>query len=776
MNAIQSHNLDLALQLAAQGAFVFPCVGRGVRAKAPCPGIAWRSASTTDARTIRAWWLRWPDAVPAIDVGRSGWLAVDCDTKYSDGIAWLAALLGEGFLACVPGSDTPSGGRHYLFRNPDGLGNSRGALPDKAEADIDVRGQGGYIIAPGARFSDGSGKYVVRGTLADIGDMPDLLAELLKGGKGGKGGEPSQLSQPSQAPAKAVGEGATYVAGRPISDEQRRAYGRKALEGAMAEVAAARVGERNELINVKAFHLGRLVPTGYLTAGEIYSGLEQAALTLGLPGRDKVFGAKGTIWRGTEAGVEQPADPLAGREEPGVVIDLATRGAYVEPEPEPPPPPVPPSVTDLVPADWTHPAGLLGEITDYVMATSRRPNRAMAVAAATAVVSTVCGRHLYGPTGTALNLYIVLLAGTGVGKDRPQTVPYPLLKAAGLPRLAQTAKAFSVSALEQLLVEHPCCCAMADEIGPNLLMRMFHRNAKTHETAMRHVVLELWGRSQGREPFATTRRAKTPGVPNAVQATVDIPSPSLTILGASTLEAFYDVLTGGSIRDGFLNRFLLAHAGPRGATQEVPAAALTVPLAITEGLRLLVPQITGGNIAATRGVFDIDAPIAQVELRVPWADDATLKAAQAFEQELLNIGDVNEAEAPLLNRVFETAVRLATLHAVSRAGIRVKAAVGTADWAWGKAWALASARNMIRDAGRYMADSEAQAIARAIKRALVGKGRVTRSALLKALDYKYKARDLDETLASMNDAGSVKIEQQVTSRFGHKTRWYSWME
>jgi hypothetical protein len=778
MSAIQSHNLDLALQLAAQGVFVFPCVGQGDRAKCPCPGIAWRSASTTDPKRIQAWWRRWPDAVAAIDVGRSGMLAVDCDTKRSDGHAWLIALLGEELLAGVPGGDTPSGGRHYLFRNPDGLGNSRGGLPPKTEADIDIRGDGGYIIAPGARFTDGSGNYVARGVLADVPDMPAALVDLLTKAPPSPQGAAAPPPQAARVASGGVGPSvspaAVYVPGRPISDAQREAYGRNALDGAAAELAAAQVGERNELANVKAFHIGRLVGGGYLTQGEAYSALERAGLSLGLPPRDKLFGTRGTLWRAIQAGMELPYDPLAGREEPGVVIDLATRGAYVEPPPEPPPPPTPPTVVDLLPGDWSQPRGLLGEITDYIMATSRRPNRPLAIAAATAVLSTLCGRHLYGPTGTSLNLYIVMLAGTGVGKDRPLSVVHALLKAAGHPRLAQTAKAFSVSALEQMLIEHPCCLAVADEIGPALLNRMFHRHAKTHETSMRHVILELWGRSQGREPFATTRRAKTPGVPAAIQATVEVASPNLDLLGASTLEAFYTVLTGGSIRDGFLNRFLLAHGGPRGPTQEVPAEALVVPRAIAEGLQLLVPQLPAGNIARAKGVFDIDAPLAQVEHRVPWADDATKAAAMAFEEELLAIGDANEEEAPLLNRAFETAVRLATIHAVSRSGVRVRAAVEMADWEWGKAWALTSARNMIRDAGRYMADSDAQAIARAVKRVLVDKGRVTRSVLVKALDHRYKARDLDETLNSMADAGEVKIEQ-AASRSGPRTKWYSWI-
>ena len=88
--------------------------------------------------------------------------------------------------------------------------------------------------------------------------------------------------------------------------------------------------------------------------------------------------------------------------------------------------------------DWREPGGLLGHMADWIMETSRRPNRSLAVASSVAVLSTLCGRHLYGPTGTALNLYIAAIAETSVGKDRPFKATYELLKSAGFEYLHQT--------------------------------------------------------------------------------------------------------------------------------------------------------------------------------------------------------------------------------------------------------------------------------------------------------------------------------------------------
>ena len=48
---------------------------------------------------------------------------------------------------------TAGGGFHYFFRQPVGslLGNRRGSLPDG----VDVRGAGGWIVAPGSTRPDG---------------------------------------------------------------------------------------------------------------------------------------------------------------------------------------------------------------------------------------------------------------------------------------------------------------------------------------------------------------------------------------------------------------------------------------------------------------------------------------------------------------------------------------------------------------------------------------------------------------------------------------------
>jgi hypothetical protein len=815
----------------------------------------WKSQSTVDPLTIARWWKTWPDAVPGIDMGKSGLLAFDCDrgkpddTHIVDALGWLRefARTHHGSVLGAPTSETPSGGMHVIYRNRavNPFGNSRGNLPPKGEVPIDIRGAGGYIIAPGAIFADG-GHYVAHGALIEAFPLPDWAVALLQPAAPPAppptpppASVPASVRHSSDAATTATtansANSATSVAtvatvagekhGRKggearekiqkserVFSLRKNSWGEAALDGLADDLAAAQEGERNNRANEISYRAGRMVGGGLFGHSEALARLTAAALSWGIPPRDRVLGARGTIARALRDGASK-APAITGPEDDVPYVDeglidglidiealkanAARRRGEVSHEtqleiggaisdatldddnddeqsepPEPPDEPPPPSIHDLVAGDWTHPDGLLGAIADWIEATARYPNRALAVGAATAVLSTLCGRHLYGPTGAALNLYILLLADTGYGKDWPLAAPHALLCAAGFPKLTATAKAFSVSALEQLVADRPCCLGVADEIAKSLLERILSRKASTHESAMKSALLSLWSRYQNSAPFSTTRKAKVPG--SHAPVTIDIPSPAFSILGASAPKPFYEVLSSGSIHDGFLNRFLLCHAGPAAEeAQEVGEEGLVVPQELAEGLRQLVPRLTG-NVAEVLGVFTPEFDLSLVVHRVPWANDETRDAARSFEKQMRSIARANAEEGELLIRTFEMAVRLATLHAVGRAGLRLQAAVDEQDWSWARSFALSSSQGLVRDAGLYMADSESQETARAIKRKLLARGGrgMTHHELIRSLDSKYEPRKLRDILRSLLESRQIRSTPVPTK--GRPATRYNW--
>lgn len=298
-------NFDLALDLASQGVAVFPCRpdnGPDWKEKTPYPGILWRSASTTNEGRIRQWWSNYPDAIPAIDLSKSDLVVIDCDRKpgQPDGIAAfyeLASSHGET-LEQVPQVETITQGLHLYFRQWGRHGNGRGNLP----AGVDVRGAGGYVIAPGATMLDGRRYEPAQGHFLSPAEAPPWLLAI--------------LAQERERPAPAQ---FTIEPGPPVSDDRKRQYGHAALDEEIRDLAAAGPGTRNESANTAAFKIGRLVGGGCLTYSEAYAALASAAMSWGIPANDKALGPKGTIARALRDGMGDPR----GVPEDGPVITLA---------------------------------------------------------------------------------------------------------------------------------------------------------------------------------------------------------------------------------------------------------------------------------------------------------------------------------------------------------------------------------------------------------------------------------------------------------------------
>jgi hypothetical protein len=144
--------LAAALAYAEQGIAVFPVrvvrvtSAQGDRKKV-WPIGSWRNTSTTDVEQIRAWFGQgalWADASLAIDCGKSGLVVVDADG--AAGVEQLRQLADAG-LPIGNGVNTPGGGQHWYYRadpdHPVSIDSSAKVAPG-----VDVRGAGGFVIAP----------------------------------------------------------------------------------------------------------------------------------------------------------------------------------------------------------------------------------------------------------------------------------------------------------------------------------------------------------------------------------------------------------------------------------------------------------------------------------------------------------------------------------------------------------------------------------------------------------------------------------------------------
>jgi hypothetical protein len=130
-----------ALALAARSMRVFPI---GPRKNEPPLFEKWQE-HTTDTSTIRNWWRDHPNIIGIATGPDSGIWALDIDG--GGGETALRKLEAEhGALA--PSVEAGSGeGRHLCFRWPQGCDIRNSQCRDDI-AGIDVRGKGGYVLAP----------------------------------------------------------------------------------------------------------------------------------------------------------------------------------------------------------------------------------------------------------------------------------------------------------------------------------------------------------------------------------------------------------------------------------------------------------------------------------------------------------------------------------------------------------------------------------------------------------------------------------------------------
>jgi hypothetical protein len=131
-----------ALCYAAQGIPVFPCK---TKAKTPLTSSGFKDASV-DAGHITFWWHKWPQANIGLATGRAAAFWV-LDIDGEEGETSLRELEKKhSELSFNVEVITGGGGRHIYFQWPgDGdISNSAGKLGPG----LDVRGDGGYVIAP----------------------------------------------------------------------------------------------------------------------------------------------------------------------------------------------------------------------------------------------------------------------------------------------------------------------------------------------------------------------------------------------------------------------------------------------------------------------------------------------------------------------------------------------------------------------------------------------------------------------------------------------------
>ena len=181
--------IEHAREYAALGWPVFPlhevvggscsCRSSSCRSPGKHPRIGGGvTKATTDRIQIDKWWQRSPSSSIGVATGKpSGLIALDID-RGNCGFKSLDQLISEiGALPKTPTQKTGGDGLHYLFSAPSKVIRNSAS---KLGTGIDIRGNGGYIVAPPSGHISGQAyQWLSDPFRTPLAPFPDALIERL---------------------------------------------------------------------------------------------------------------------------------------------------------------------------------------------------------------------------------------------------------------------------------------------------------------------------------------------------------------------------------------------------------------------------------------------------------------------------------------------------------------------------------------------------------------------------------------------------------------------
>jgi len=389
----------------------------------------------------------------------------------------------------------------------------------------------------------------------------------------------------------------------------------------------------------------------------------------------------------------------------------------------------------------------VGEVIEWILATARRPNRVLSLAAAIPLVGTLIGRRVAGPTMSATHLYAVAVAPTGAGKQHPIDCIATLLTAAGAQEHFGPSTFMSASALCNFVARKPLSLCCSDEIGA-FLSKVNAKGASGHERDITRVLRSLWGVS-----FTLITMPEW-----ASRETLQIHSPGLSFFGTSTPDELFQALQGEAIENGLLNRFLVLGSKLR-TKDSAPALSREVPPELANKCRALY-QWYGTDAE----LIDIKRPVAQQVTQLPWANNAAEKEYLDFANMIDDRIDQDPALRPFFARAAETGIRLATIRA---AGDRLQtAAVNVEDvyWGCGITW-IACQRlyeNMLNIAPETERTRNIKRVLRRIRSGKLKKEKTNFRYIQQGIGRYLKSKDIKELVGDLVSLDLLRLEPDGT--------------
>jgi hypothetical protein len=336
------------------------------------------------------------------------------------------------------------------------------------------------------------------------------------------------------------------------------------------------------------------------------------------------------------------------------------------------------------------PPGLMGEIAKFIYFNSQRPVKEIALVGAIGLMAGICGRAYNTPTGAGLNLYTLLLAQSGTGKEAISTGISKLVSTCSMMVPNDPAKVSTPSIVEFIgpseirsdaallkqLAKQPCMVSIIGEFGLKL-QAMCGLHASPHMTGLRSVFLDLFGKSGAGNMLGQMVYS------DKEKNTHNLHSPAFSIIAESTPSSYYPALSEELIEQGLLPRFLtIEYYGNRvGSNEEIHSTP--------------TPELVNRLSLLASGAHDLMHKSLTIKCEFETNAWAAARAYDKFCDRKINATD-RTAIRDLWNRAHIKALKLSSLVAI---GVNDKMPVVTLDhWKWAE---LIVTTDVLNAVGRF---------------------------------------------------------------------------
>jgi len=575
--------LQAALYYASIGIPLFPC---RVSNKAPYTANGFKEASA-NREQIHRWWKNWPDAIIGMPTGEtSGMLIVDIDPRHGGDYSLQGLEDKYGTFPNTLTAITGGGGTHYYFRYP---GTEVRCSTGKIAPGIDIKADGGYVILPPSGHQSGK-SYFWDGDFdfKTVAPAPGWLLSLIN---------TTHLSKAlADSDSNTIAEGCRNDALISLAGNMRRVG----------------MGEDEVLAAILTTNRLRCKPP--LPESEIITIARSVCRYE--PDMAAVIAVEGT-----------PDTDISG-------ITTATCSSPIE-DPGP------------IPDDYFDVPGFVRDYMDFCLATAPYPSRPLAFAGGMTLQAFLAGRKIRLKGGIRPNIYMLALAGSGVGKDWPRKVNSHIMNHVNA--LSCLGSAFaSGEGIQDVMAANFNMLFQSDEIDGMLRSISGAKDAR-YENIM-STLLMFYTSSDHLFPMRTKAGQTKAG---------SINQPSLTLFGTATPKYYYGALSERMLTNGFFSRMLIVDVGQRPLCQRAGDIE-TIPKNILETAEYWQNQTQrfGGNL-------NWENPSPRIAEYTGCAEDILFDFQRHTDQKHRDTDLNDEAARTVWTRAAENARKLALLYACS---------------------------------------------------------------------------------------------------------------